>query len=186
MALRREEPGILPRPERGGYATPVGRLKITNGENAGWVERSKLEELFHRLSHSFPAVMIDRVEELEREKRIKAAKWVTADEFYLTGHFPGNPIMPGVLTLEGMVQSALILLEAEHPRGKVTGFVQKVDRVRFKRAILPGDRVEFLDHLTGKEGDLWIFKGKAQVGQETAAEANLILKVRVQEVGFEL
>jgi 3-hydroxyacyl-[acyl-carrier-protein] dehydratase len=161
-------------------------LKITNGENAGWIKGSKWEELFHRLSHSFPAVMIDRVEEVEREKRIKAVKWVTADEFYLAGHFPGNPIMPGVLTLEGMVQSALILVEAEHPRGKVTGFVQKVDRVRFKRAISPGDRVEFLVTLTGKEGDLWIFKGKAQVGKETAAEANLVLNVRVREVGFEL
>ncbi|MGD0623498.1 MAG: 3-hydroxyacyl-ACP dehydratase FabZ [Thermodesulfobacteriota bacterium] len=161
-------------------------MKITNGENAGWAERSKWEELFHRLSHPFPAVMIDRVEEVEREKRIKAVKWITADEFYLAGHFPGNPIMPGVLTLEGMVQSALILVEAEHPRGKVSGFLQKVDRVRFKRAIFPGDRVEFLVHLTGKEGDLWTFKGKAQVGKETAAEANLILKVGVREVGFEL
>ena len=186
MAMPWEEIGILPRLERGGCTKAIRRLKITNGENPSWVDRSKWEELFHRLSHPFPAVMIDRVEEVEREKRIKAVKWITADEFYLAGHFPGNPIMPGVLTLEGMVQSALILVEAEHPRGKVTGFVQKVDRVRFKRAIFPGDRVEFLVHLTGKEGDLWIFKGRAEVGKETAAEANLILKVGVREVGFEI
>ena len=186
VAMGRAEVEISSRPQRGGCPKPRGRLKITNGENAGWVVRSKWEELFHRLSYSFSALMIDRVEEMEREKRIKAVKWVTADEFYLAGHFPGNPIVPGVLTLEGMVQSALILVEAEHPRGRVTGFVQKVDRVRFKRAIIPGDRVEFLVHLTGKEGDLWIFKGKAQVGKETAAEANLILKVEVREVGFEL
>jgi len=184
--MYREEIEILTRPQRGGCPKPIGRLKITNKENASWVERSKWEELFHRLSHSFRALMIYRVEEMEREKKIKAVKWVTADEFYLAGHFPGNPILPGVLTLEGMVQSALILVEAEHPRGRVTGFVQKVDRVRFKRAILPGDRVEFLVHLTGKEGDVWNFKGKAQVGKETAAEANLMLNVRVREVGFEL
>jgi 3-hydroxymyristoyl/3-hydroxydecanoyl-(acyl carrier protein) dehydratase len=61
-----------------------------------------------------------------------------------------------------------------------------VDRVRFKRGILPGDRVEFLVNFMGKEGDLWMFRGKAQVGEETAAEANLVLKVVVREVGFEL
>jgi 3-hydroxyacyl-[acyl-carrier-protein] dehydratase len=161
-------------------------LKITNGEKAGRVERSKWEDLFHRLSHPFPALVIDRVIEVERDKKIKAAKWVSTNEFYLSGHFPGNPIMPGVLTLEGIVQSALILVDAENPRGKVTVSVEKVDRVRFKRAIVPGDQVEFLVHLTGKERDLWIFKGKAQVDGETAAEANLVLKVGVREVGFEL
>jgi 3-hydroxyacyl-[acyl-carrier-protein] dehydratase len=184
--MRREEIGVLPRLERSGCTKAIRRLKITNRENAGWVERGKWEELFHRLSHPFPTVVIDRVEEVEREKRIKAVKWITTDEFYLAGHFPGNPIMPGVLTLEGMVQSALILVEAENPRGKVSVSVEKVDRVRFKRAIVPGDRVEFLVHLAGKEGDLWIFKGKAEVDGETAAEANLILKVGVREVGFEL
>jgi 3-hydroxyacyl-[acyl-carrier-protein] dehydratase len=162
------------------------RLNIPNGENAGQVERRKWEELFHRFSHPFPTVMIDRVDELEREKRIAAVKWVTADEFYLAGHFPGEPIMPGVLTLEGMIQSALIIVEETHNRGMVRASVEKVDRVRFKRAILPGDRVEFLVNFMGKEGDLWMFRGKAQVGEETAAEANLVLKVVVREVGFEL
>jgi 3-hydroxymyristoyl/3-hydroxydecanoyl-(acyl carrier protein) dehydratase len=68
----------------------------------------------------------------------------------------------------------------------VRAFVEKVDRVRFKRAILPGDRVDFVVNVTGKEGDLWMFKGKVQVDEETAAEANLVLKVVVREVGFEL
>ncbi len=150
------------------------------------MERRKWEELFHRFSHPFPTVMIDRVDEVERGKRIVAFKWVTADESYLAGHFPGEPIMPGVLTLEGMVQSALILVEETHNRGMVKASIEKVDRVRFKRAILPGDRVEFLVNLMSKEGDLWMFKGKAQVGEETAAEGNLVLKVVLREVGFEL
>ena len=167
-------------------AQAIRRSNITNGENAGWVERKKWEELFHRLSYPFPTLVVDRVDEVEREKKIKAVKWITADEFYLAGHFPGDPIMPGVLTLEGMVQSALILVGESFSRGKISGSLQKVDRVRFKRAIIPGDRVEFMVSLTGKDGDLWTFKGKAQVGEETAAEATLILRVMVREVGFEL
>ena len=129
---------------------------------------------------------VDRVEEVEREKKIKAVKWITANEIYLAGHFPGEPIMPGVLTLEGMVQSALILVGESFSRGNISVSLHKVDRVRFRRAVIPGDRVEFLVSLTGKDGDLWTFKGKAQVGEETAAEATLILKVVAREVGFEL
>jgi len=71
-------------------------------------------------------------------------------------------------------------------RGNISASLHKVDRVRFKRAIIPGDRVEFLVGLVGKDGDLWTFKGKTQVGDETAAEAALVLKVVVREIGFEL
>jgi len=142
--------------------------------------------VFLRFGHPFPTVVIDRVEELEREKRIKAVKWVTADELYLSGHFPGEPIMPGVLTLEGLIQSALIFLEESFTRRNIHISLEKVERLRFKRAVLPGDRLDFLVSLTGKERNLWKFKGKAQVGAEVAAEADVILKVDVREVGFEL
>ncbi|MBU1208391.1 MAG: 3-hydroxyacyl-ACP dehydratase FabZ [Proteobacteria bacterium] len=168
------------------YEKAPGRLNITNAENVGGVERKKWEEVFLRFGHPFPTVVIDRVEELERGKKIKAVKWVTADELYLSGHFPGEPIMPGVLTLEGLIQSALIFLEESFTRGNIRISLEKVERLRFKRAVLPGDRLDFLVSLTGKEGNLWKFKGKAQVGAEVAAEADVILKVDVREVGFEL
>jgi 3-hydroxyacyl-[acyl-carrier-protein] dehydratase len=169
-----------------GDANCIRRLNITNGENAGWVDRKKWEELFHRLSYPFATVALERVEEVEREKKIRTVKWVTANEFYLAGHFPGEPIVPGVLTLEGMIQSALILVGESFSRGKISASLHRVDRVRFKRAIVPGDRVEFLVSLSGKDGDFWTFRGKTQVGEETAAEATLILRVVVREVGFEL
>ena len=126
------------------------------------------------------------MEEVEREKKIKAVKWITANEFYLTGHFPGDPIVPGVMTLEGLAQSALILVAESYDRGRLRCFLEQVDRVRFKRPIVPGDRVEFLVQLTTKDGELWKFKGRAQVGSETAAEANLAIKVNFREVGFEI
>jgi 3-hydroxyacyl-[acyl-carrier-protein] dehydratase len=150
------------------------------------LERKKLEEVLHGFGYPFATVVVDRVVEVERDKRIKAAKWITANEIYLSGHFPGDPIMPGVLTLEGLVQSAIFFLAESFNRGKIRVSLEKVERLRFKRPVLPGDRLDFLVSLTGKEGNLWKFKGKAQVGNEVAADADIVLKVDVWEVGFEL
>lgn len=142
--------------------------------------------MFHRLAHPFPVVVIDRLVEVERRKSIRTVKWVTADESILAGHFPGEPTMPGVLTLEGIVQSAVVLVAESHDRGRLSCSLEKVDRVRFKRAIVPGDRVDFEVTLTAREGDFWKFKGKAYVGGETAADADVTLKVINREVGFDL
>jgi 3-hydroxyacyl-[acyl-carrier-protein] dehydratase len=139
-----------------------------------------------RLSHPFPLLMVDRMEGVEKEKSIQTIKWVTANEFYLAGHFPGEPILPGVLTLEGLVQSAIFLVAESFARGRLRCFLEKVDRVRFKKAIVPGDRVDFSVQLTGKEREFWKFKGQARVGEDTAAEANIILRVNFREVGFEV
>ena len=130
--------------------------------------------------------MVDLVEGVEKEKNIRAVKWITADEFYLAGHFPGEPILPGVMTLEGMVQSAIFLAAESYARGRLRCSLEKVDRVRFKRAIVPGDRVDFLVEAAGQDGELWKFKGQAQVAGETAAEANIVLRVHYREVGFEI
>lgn len=130
--------------------------------------------------------MLDRVEGMEKEKNIHTVKWVTANEFYLSGHFPGEPILPGVMTLEGLVQSALLLVVESYARGRLRCALEKVERVRFKRAIVPGDRVDFQVQVTGKDGELWKFKGLARVGEETAAEANIVLRVSFREVGFEV
>ena len=173
------------RPPRKSRAKKGGEKTIDEEKN-GWFQQRKLEERLDRLSHPYPTVMIDRVTEVEREKTIQTTKWVSADEFYLIGHFPGEPIMPGVLTLEGLIQSALILVDESFSRGRLKCSVEKVDRVRFKKAVLPGDQVDFQLQLTAKDENLWKFKGKAQVGKETAAEADIVLKVTFRDVGFEV
>jgi len=146
----------------------------------------KLEEVFQRLSHPFPAVLIERILEMEHGKRIRTVKGVTANEFFLVGHFPGEPIMPGVMTLEGMIQSALLLIDELYSRGKVSGCLEKVDRLKFKRPVVPGDRVEFQVQLISQENHLHKFKGKALVEGTAAAEADFTIKASIREVGFEL
>jgi 3-hydroxyacyl-[acyl-carrier-protein] dehydratase len=150
------------------------------------LQRKRWEELFHYFSYPFPILMIDGVTELEKEKQVQAVKYVSANETYLAGHFPGEPIMPGVLTVEGLIQSCLILVGDSFPRGRIRVSLEKVSRVKFKRAILSGDRVDFSAALISRDGVLWKFKGKARVGEETSAEADIFLKVAVREVGFEL
>ena len=94
--------------------------------------------------------------------------------------------MPGVMTLEGMIQSALLLLDEVYSRGRITAFLEKVDRLKFKKPVVPGDRVEFQVQLISQDNPLHKFKGKALVGEGTAAEADFTLRVAIREVGFEL
>lgn len=130
--------------------------------------------------------MVDRILEIEKGKRVRAVKNVSANEFFLPGHFPGEPIVPGVMTLEGMVQSAMALLDESYSRGKVTIVLERVARLKFKRPVVPGDRVEFQVQWISQEEQNVKFKGKALVGAETAAEADFHLRISVREVGFEL
>jgi len=173
-------------PDNSKFACSIQEANISDGEPDSRADRKRWEDLFHRVSHPFPLLMVERLEEMEKGKKIRTAKCVTANDFCLTGHFPGDPILPGVLTLEGLVQSAILLIGEDFSRGKLRCTLEKVDRVRFKRAILPGDRVDFSVQLTAREGERWEFKGQAQVGKETAAEANLILNVNYRDIGFEI
>jgi len=150
------------------------------------MERKKLEELFHRLGHPFPEVMIDRIIEVDPGKSVRAFKGLTANEIFLSGHFPGNPILPGVMSLEGMVQTALILVNELYSRGKVICTLEKVDRLKFRKPVVPGARIDFQVQMKAQDASLLKFKGKALVAGETATEADFVLKVSVREVGFDL
>ncbi len=138
------------------------------------------------MGHPFPVLFFDQVVNLVRGESIKTTKLITANEFYLPGHFPGNPIVPGVFTLEGLIQSAIFLVAETFDRGKLACSLQRVGRVRFKRPIYPGDQLEYLVQVVKREDSNWHFRGQAQIGQENAAEAQFSLQVNFHEVGFEI
>ena len=135
------------------------------------------EELEAILPHRDPFLMIDEVIDLEPGKRAVARKTVRADEWFLAGHFPGRPIMPGVLMVEGLAQTgAVIVLTLEENRGKMVLF-GGIDDVRFKRIVEPGDTLEYACELEAMRGPIGRGKIKATVDGKLAVRGTLIFAV---------
>jgi 3-hydroxyacyl-[acyl-carrier-protein] dehydratase len=129
------------------------------------------------LPHRDPFLLIDEVLELEPGKRIVACKTVRPDEWYLAGHFPGRPIMPGVLMVEGMAQAgAVAALSVEEYRGKLALFAG-IDDVRFKRIVEPGDTLIYECELEAVRGPVGRGKAKATVGGKLAVRGTLTFAV---------
>ena len=134
-------------------------------------------ELEAILPHRDPFLMIDEVIELEPGKRAVARKTVRADEWYLAGHFPGRPIMPGVLMVEGLAQTgAVIVLTVEENRGKMVLF-GGIDDIRFKRVVEPGDTLEYVCELELARGPVGRGKIKATVDGQLAVRGTLTFVV---------
>ena len=136
--------------------------------------RREIEEI---LPHRDPFLLIDEVVELEPGARVVARKRIREDEWYLAGHFPGRPIMPGVLLVEAMAQTgAVAVLADEANRGKLALFAG-IDDVRFKRIVGPGDEVELTCELERVRGPVGRGKATATVDGELAARGTLTFAV---------
>ena len=130
------------------------------------------------LPHRHPFLMVDAILEMERLKRVVGVKNVSSDEAYFQGHFPGKPIMPGVLVLEAMAQTGGLLLLQEVPdrENKLLYFVA-VDNARFRRPVLPGEQLRLEVTVLNWRGTFCKLEGKATVNGELAAEATLMCKM---------
>jgi 3-hydroxyacyl-[acyl-carrier-protein] dehydratase len=129
------------------------------------------------LPHRYPFLMVDAILEIERFKRIVGLKNVSINEAYFQGHFPGMPIMPGVLIIEAMAQTGGLLLLKEVPdREKKLLYFIAVDGARFRRPVLPGDQLRIEMKVVRWRGDFCKLEGKVTVGGELAAEATLMCK----------
>jgi 3-hydroxyacyl-[acyl-carrier-protein] dehydratase len=138
------------------------------------LDRAEIEAI---LPHRDPFLLIDEVVELEPGSRVVARKKVRPDEWYLSGHFPGRPIMPGVLIVEAMAQTgAVAVLSEEENRGRLALFAG-IDGVRFKRIVEPGDELELTCDLEKVRGPIGKGRAEARVGGELAARGVLTFAV---------
>jgi 3-hydroxyacyl-[acyl-carrier-protein] dehydratase len=130
------------------------------------------------LPHRYPFLMVDGILEMERLKYIVGIKNVTINESHFQGHFPGKPIMPGVLIIEAMAQTGGLLLLLEIPdRESKLLFFAAVDGARFRRPVVPGDQLRLEIKVLAWRGDFCKLEGKATVDGQLAAEAILMCKM---------
>ncbi len=134
-----------------------------------------INDIMKILPHRPPFLLVDRVTELEQGKRIVAIKNVSMNEPFFPGHFPGHPVMPGVLIIEALAQAACILAimsSDESVRSKVTYFAS-IDKARFRKPVIPGDQLSLEIEATGCKRGIWIFNAKAFVDGKLVTEAEL-------------
>ena len=131
------------------------------------------------LPHRFPFLLVDRVTQIDEGKSIRAYKNVSISEPVFEGHFPGHPIYPGVMIIEGMAQAGGVLAfkssskEAQEAAKDKVVYFMSIDKCKFRSPVRPGDRLEYELHVIKHRGNIWVLDGKAYVDGKLVAEAEL-------------
>lgn len=134
------------------------------------------------IPHRYPFLMIDRVESMT-EDRVVARKMVTRNEPFFDGHYPGFPVMPGVLQVEAMAQAGALMACHQlkiDPKNTVI-YLMGIDKVRFRRAVVPGDQLTLDVTALRKGASVWKLKGEARVGDQVCAEAEFIAAIQPRQ-----
>lgn len=136
-----------------------------------------IKEIQAIIPHRYPFLMIDRVESVEAGKTCTAIKNVSIDEPFFQGHFPGEPVMPGVLIIEALAQAgAVAILSLDGFKGK-TAYFGGIKNARFKRKVVPGDQLRLEVSITGMRMNMGLGVGTAYVGDEVAATGELVFAI---------
>ena len=162
----------------------AGRIQSANGKAEKMAESGRkgvyeIEDIMRVLPHRYPFLLVDRILEIEENKRVVGIKNVTINEPFFQGHFPGHPIMPGVLIVEAMAQvgGMLLLGTLEEPDTKVVYFMS-IDNIKFRKPVRPGDQIVFEVVMVQVRGKIAKTKGVARVDGEIVAEAEMAAMVR--------
>jgi 3-hydroxyacyl-[acyl-carrier-protein] dehydratase len=137
-----------------------------------------IDEVMRRLPHRYPMLLVDRVLECVAGERVVALKNVTANEQFFAGHFPGRPVMPGVMVLEALAQTAGILAFVTanvYPDENVRFYFAGIDKARFRRPIVPGDQLILRATLERRIRTIWKFATVAEVAGEEACAAGMMV-----------
>lgn len=143
-----------------------------------------VKEIQNMLPHRYPFLLVDRILEMEPEKKAVGLKNVTINEPFFEGHFPGNPIMPGVLIVEAMAQVAGLMAFSSGAEGDTVYFMS-IERAKFRRPVVPGDQLRLEIARIQQRGNVWKFSGVATVDGKTAAEAEFTAMVLKKDQGKE-
>ncbi|MBE9609400.1 3-hydroxyacyl-ACP dehydratase FabZ [Chitinilyticum litopenaei] len=140
-----------------------------------------IRNIMAHLPHRYPFLLVDRVIDLEPGKSVRAIKNVTMNEPFFQGHFPGYPVMPGVLILEALAQAAGVLTFKSiqpAPSPNTILFYAGIDNARFKRQVVPGDQLVLEAEIVASKRGIWKYTARALVDGEIAAEADLMCAQR--------
>ena len=140
-----------------------------------------IHKILKKLPHRYPFLLVDRVIEFEANKSIKALKNVTINEPFFIGHFPARPVMPGVLILEALAQTAALLSfesAGTDIADNMVVYFAGIDGARFKRPVEPGDQLILEAQLDRARAGIYKYKTRAWVGSDLAAEADLMCTMR--------
>jgi len=153
--------------------TPLQEMKVAPAPPADQPKSADINQLLALLPHRYPFLLIDRLEDIRPGVSAVGIKAVTFNEPHFQGHFPGHPVMPGVLIIEAMAQTAaaLTMYSIEGGRSDEVVYFMTIDRARFRRPVVPGDTLRIEAKVARNRGNVWRFSGEAFVNGRLVAEA---------------
>lgn len=133
-----------------------------------------IQQLLVLLPHRYPFLLVDRIVDIDRDVSARGIKNVTFNEPHFTGHFPDNPIMPGVLIIEGMAQTAGAIVSAEnYTDDPKTTYFMTIDKAKFRKTVVPGDTLEYLIRKKAQKRNIFKYTATAEVNGQKVAEAEI-------------